>query len=434
MRKGAIVCVSLLWFSLGVAHAGGRVSDGKSETGVAPSARARDARKRGRQVRLARQELIRAVQLEQAALAGTSKKPATDLYRAEALRSRVRARLKMIDALVEQGLGKTVREHLSNARHYQGRAREMENDPGAQALFRQTLADARGERAYWERMGSYGRRSYVPPRKVVSRRPPRTKVRQVENLGAAGAARSGRETARDRKSVRVAAQPAARSQMVRSRQLRFYGQAFGPTFERLLTEMTGSDAWIDVGAGQGLALAGYAAWKPDGAQVIAVDLADDARRQASRFPAGRFRVKKGDVTRVRVGRKARLLTDVFAAVSYGDAPDRVVRRYADLLEPGGHAMIFLEEQRNTVLSRDGTSSEDLIGYLRRVEGFEVEDVRVFEQGTAVLLRRTEAAVRAPRLQLLEFKDGGPPTRVFRMLEGGSLEGPVRSRFAPRRRG
>src|SRR5690606_4189884 len=219
---------------------------------------------------------------------------------------------------------------------------------------------------------------------------------------AAGRVRYARERARNRGAVRSAAEPSARRSMTRGRRLRYYETAFGDTFTSTLSRLGASDTWIDVGAGHGLALADYAERAPGGARVVAVDLNADASRQAARFPEGRFRVVQGDVTRARVGGKAQLLTDVFAAVSYGDAPDRVVRRYGELLEPGGRAMIFLEEQRNTVLSRDGRTGEDLVGYLRRVKGFEVEDVRVFNEGTAVLMRRTKDPVKAPRLQLLEF--------------------------------
>lgn len=434
MRSSALVFVAMLSIAAapGAAHGGGRVATKTGEEAAGSISPARQARLRGRQVRKARLELTRAVELEKGALSGRSKKPATDLFRAEALRSRARARLALMNALYESGLHRTAREHLSSARRYESQARAIENDPGAQALFRQTLLDARSEHDYWQRMGSYGS-GRRPVRKTVSRSRPSPKVRQVEYLNAAEAARSGRERARNRTAVRVASEPAARPNMIRSRPLRFYWDAFGAVYQRMLGEMSESDLWIDVGAGQGQALAGYANMRPEGARVMAIDLVDDARRQASRFPAGRFQVRKGDVRRVRVGRKAQLVTDVFAAVSYGDAPDRVIARYGALLAPGGRAMLFVEEQRNTVLSRDGTTSEDLVGYLGRVKGFEVEDVRVFDAGSAVILRRTEAAVRAPRLELLEFKDGGPPTRVFRMLERGDLSGPLRSRFAPRQR-
>jgi hypothetical protein len=110
-------------------------------------------------------------------------------------------------------------------------------------------------------------------------------------------------------------------------------------------------------------------------------------------------------------------------------------RYGELLEPAGYAMLFLSEDRNTLLSHDGRTSEGLLGYLGRVQGFElVGEPRRFNEGTAIILRRTDAPVRAPRLELLEFAEGGPPTRVFRMREVGDLAGPLKSRFAPRRRG
>lgn len=425
MRSAALISVALV--SLTIAG----VSAGANE--LRWPAQSKVAQKRGRQVRKAREELVRANQLEQAALAGSSQTPASDLLRAGALRSRARARLRMLDALIEQGLSKSPREHLKEARRFEASARAVDGDPGAQALFRQKLADARGERSYWQRQGAYGSSSYTPPKKRVSRAKPRVRVRPVEYLMTASDTRGTRARARDRQAVNQAAQPSARTQMIRSRPLRFYGQVFGDVFVQLVSAMSRSETWIDVGAGTGAALAGYAQWRPEGATLVAVDLADDASNAANRLPPGRMRVVKGDVTRVRGLGKARLVTDVFAAMSYGDAPDRVIRRYGDLLEPGGQAMIFLEERRNVILSRDGRTSENLLDYLRRVEGFTFSDadVRVFDQGTAVLLRRTGGPVKAPRLELVEFNDGGPPRRVFRMPGARSLANPVESRFVPR---
>jgi len=48
--------------------------------------------------------------------------------------------------------------------------------------------------------------------------------------------------------VNAAAQPSARTNMIRSRPLRFHGQVFGDIFQQLVTEMEPSETWIDVGA------------------------------------------------------------------------------------------------------------------------------------------------------------------------------------------
>src|SRR5690606_16664790 len=101
----------------------------------------------------ARKELTRANALERRALSGESRRPASDMERAQGLRERARARLKLIDRHGhDMTSSRSPRDHIRNARRHEASARELDKDPGAQALYRQVLADMQGEAAYWRQM------------------------------------------------------------------------------------------------------------------------------------------------------------------------------------------------------------------------------------------------------------------------------------------
>ena len=260
----------------------------------------------------------------------------------------------------------------------------------------------------------------------MSRRAPWIRVRDVAEQWSLGKVTGQRATEETLREAVAAAQPDWRSTstrgqsaMVRFRGLREYRGAFGERFDRALAELGPRDTWIDVGAGEGKAVAGYLRTHPEGGRAIAVDFGDDARPEAEKL-GGRMEVVKGDVTQVSIDRRARLLTDVFGAMSYGAAPDKVIERYGQLVEPGGEVMMVIAaEGRNKVLSPDGRQVSDLVDYLRQVKGFEVVgDPVQLDKGQRVVLRRTQGAVKAPAIELVRFEDRGPPARVFRLRAPG----------------
>ena len=406
--------VALLLAALPAPALSGGPSRGGSPGAARPDAtERRRPGARAQQLRKARQEVMKANALERGA--ETSGALVRDLHRAEALRSRARARLHLL-----RGNKVEARYAREASKHHARKAGELQRspDPGTDALFRELRREAADESAYWRSRGfSGGAGRATGPKKATSRRMPSPTLRATEGAGQLTGL-SRRVRAGELPAIADRTRPSQNRTMIRDRRLSWYSTGFGPAFDRVLGELKRTDTWVDVGAGRGVALAEYAERSPGGAQLVAVDLASDAGANAARFP-GRFRLVEGDVTRVRVADRARLVTDVFGAMSYSPAPDRVIQRYGDLVAPGGHVMLFIGAQgRNRVLTADGRTRGDMLDYLRAVKGFEVEDVRAFDEGRAVLLRRTGGPARAPRLELLREtpQTGSLPSRLYRTLD------------------
>jgi SAM-dependent methyltransferase len=353
--------------------------------------------------REARTDLVRSNTLKKGIVEGTSRDVIGDALRSESLRAHA-------GELASAAQRKTQPTHDGSAR-YARLASEHAPDVGADALLVSRMPADR-----W--------------RPSTARYPgePRVKIgASFLGMHAEWAARD-RETARAGKAFAAAPGSDGRGSMIRTRGFATVSQLLGHRFEKQLAEMGPDDTWIDVGTGQGGAPLGFLRERADlKPRVVGVDLHGDAAKAAEKIPGGRFTVLEGDVTKLALPQKVGLITDVMGAMSYTDRPDLVMRAYADALRPGGRLMMILGfHETNTVLDKDGRSSEMLADYLGRVPGFEVESMVPLNVGTVVNLRRTDAKAVIPSLEMLHAEDHGPPHRVFRVTEGagpGTVKGP-----------
>ena len=210
-----------------------------------------------------------------------------------------------------------------------------------------------------------------------------------------------------------------RTNMIRSRRLHEITPLLGTKGRTAIESLGEQDLWLDVGTGFGNAPLDY--HRNGGkARVVGIDLevSENLQRTAAERTGGRVQLRQGDVRSLRLRRKAKLVTDVFGAMSYTDRPDQVLRAYGRALEPGGQVIMMMAgSELNTVLDHDGGGKETLVDFIGRARGFELERVVELNIGTLVVARRTADRVVVPSVEMLKAADRGPPHRTFRVTRG-----------------
>lgn len=216
-----------------------------------------------------------------------------------------------------------------------------------------------------------------------------------------------------------------------------YIAAVGAPFIQDLNALGAHDRWIDVGAGPEFkAMSDYFYDKQLGtegkAQLVPINVTSTitnghvAVEAAAKFVAdskaethadGRTieEYKKGEI------KKAKLVTDVVAAISYSPHLPKVIEAEGDLLVEGGHLeSVIFEEWANdscvSIVDQNGRKV-DLLAYLNSIKGLKLvraqsEHINNGTHGNQFSFERTSGEIVAPPLELISYENasGTPGTR------------------------
>jgi len=424
-RPLPLLCIASLLVALN-AHAG-EVTRRPAGSRVRLSDKAKAKmghRERAALYRGARSDLARAEKYRVQALGKGSKNVAFEAHMHQALR--YRAAVKVARAQGKDGEAERLAGFAEQATKAASAARHDPMSKGSEALFRHDAGT-------WAKPGS-------------------SRVEYGElKIGGSGMGWKADWIRRDsyQKGSELPSTKKYWGMQIRNRPIAEYRDSFGAdAFDEALAELDPSKTWLDSGAGQGRALANYLAMneklgfsRKGTAEVIAVDLDGEPDAFARQFHPtgagglrkGTYRVKKGDITRVTIDRPVDLLTDFFGPLSFNThTPDVILRRYGKLVPPGGRVMLVIPARGwNTVISKDGTRSMDLMDLIRRTPGFRAErpvtlaNRTTGAQAQSIVLVRTDEPVVVPRLQLVKNVDKDSnqwdspriPERTLRIVGG-----------------
>lgn len=207
------------------------------------------------------------------------------------------------------------------------------------------------------------------------------------------------------------------AQFCQNRELKVYEKhIFGHSFGAFLEQLTAQDTWIDVGSGNGFAVADYVL-RTQGTHAKAVGVTYDmfstpqvgdvlkAHPDRLRFLTGRF---VEDIPNEELGRPM-LITDLYGALSYTADFQTVLQKYLDLLHPDGVMFLYIEPGR-TNRFWDCENLISLHHFFKTIPGIELTVLEKNE--AAISIRKTLEKVVVPNLKLREFVRGSPPQRVY----------------------
>ncbi len=189
----------------------------------------------------------------------------------------------------------------------------------------------------------------------------------------------------------------------------FSYHSFGPALREGLLALKGNDLWVDVGGGELFAQNEYfESFKPgiDG-RVGVISVADpqteDFRRHLGqlrdRYPDRFFYTSGGRIEDIPDEELpwAKVVSDLFAALTFTDQIDTVLERELSMLEPGGLLVARLQK----AFIRDGVGKRfGIKRYLERIEGAELSPYGY--SFYTVIMRRTRGEIRVPKLELVNF--------------------------------
>lgn len=216
-------------------------------------------------------------------------------------------------------------------------------------------------------------------------------------------------------------------------------EVLGPELKKL----TGSQHWIDVGAGKAIAAMEYIENKPvrhdEGwkyysgsdhpARVTAITVerleTPELRGVLSHYGPGRFRYLSGkyieDYSVSELG-QADLITDVYGAVAYSPHIDAVFAKFGELLKKGGkvytlvrkiedHYEYFTVDPNVFIIVGSNNEKIPVEKWLRAIKGFTL--LPHSKGAETIILQKISDQVVVPPLELIEHKDGYPPMRKYR---------------------
>ena len=212
------------------------------------------------------------------------------------------------------------------------------------------------------------------------------------------------------------------------RDLHEYTSFLGPSFDAAIAALRPHEVWLDSGAGTGVALMEYLKNYAQGGKVVGtgVVLKDDPGHpwqemqeqypQRIYFQAGMM--ERGPTERWEIFGKYQLITDVFGPLIYSHRIDRIMRRYGELLAPGGMLMATIDINNILIIDRWRVAHR-VQEWILAMQGWELlEDHLFFQENDAfflpIILRRTYDDLVIPPLRPLmdNFSVGCPPRRAF----------------------
>ena len=235
---------------------------------------------------------------------------------------------------------------------------------------------------------------------------------------------------------------------VTDRGLSHYAELLPSGFCDALAKLGGSDRWLDIGAGAGEAILDYHASKgdpPSGAKcarvgdkarAVAMSIedrrTDNWRELAASLGDDRIRYLSGKRLREyspeELG-KFQIVTDVFGGFSYTEYLSQFVDRVLSLLEIGGSFYtlvpgVHLADGKEKLGILYLTELEDAVGrrekvcsWLKKATCVQVtcESKSDWKRPTELIsIRKVCSATSVPRMKLVEFEAGYPPTRRFQL--------------------
>ena len=235
---------------------------------------------------------------------------------------------------------------------------------------------------------------------------------------------------------------------VTDRGLSHYAELLPSGFCDALAKLGSSDRWLDIGAGAGEAILDYHASKGDApsgakcarvgdkARAVAMSIEDRRtdkwRERAASLGDGRMRYLSGKRLREyspeELG-KFQIITDVFGGFSYTEDLSRFVDKVLSLLEVGGGFYtlvpgVHLEDGKDKLGILYLTELEDAVGrrekvcsWLKQIACVQVtcESKSDWKRPTEVInIRKVCSDTSVPRMKLVEFEAGYPPSRRFQL--------------------
>ena len=235
---------------------------------------------------------------------------------------------------------------------------------------------------------------------------------------------------------------------VTDRGLSGYAELLPTGFCDALGRLGSSDRWLDIGAGSGEAILDYYARKDDEAagkkcagdgdkaRAVAMSIenrrTDQWRQQAASLDDDRIRYLSGkrlrDYPSEELG-KFQIITDVFGGFSYTEHLSLFVEKVMSLLEVGGSFYtlmpgVHLENAKNklgilylTELEDSAGRPEKVCSWLKKTACAEVtcESKSDWKRPTELIkIRKVCSDTSVPRMKLLEFEAGYPPSRRFQL--------------------
>lgn len=200
-----------------------------------------------------------------------------------------------------------------------------------------------------------------------------------------------------------------------------YLDEFGPRFFEDIKRLPIDSHWLDSGAGQARAMwqfveglayngqsvriqsRGLTALAITNPRSLDIHLLSKAQGREFRYLEGKY---LEDYRLEEIG-NCDLITDLFGPFSYTARIDLVLKKYMELLKPGGVLYIRMESVNITI----NQSAAGLGDYLQRIPNLRVEWLM---NGTVIRVTKT-GPVRPsdiPELHLDRYVDGAPPKRFY----------------------
>lgn len=203
-----------------------------------------------------------------------------------------------------------------------------------------------------------------------------------------------------------------------NRSIQVYTAHFMVRFYRWLHGLNPNDHWIDLGAGDAVAIRSFIKLQLSKNKPIpyitAVTLRFTTINQLN-SQNGKVLSKIGDFETMDTTswRKAKLITDYYGVLTYSLDLHTSLQKALDLLQPNGELYVFTPLDRTEFLS-GMSASKNLVQMLRQSVGI---DVRQGFDPNTLMIRKTAASVQIPRFELISSTESlGPPKRTYRLLD------------------
>lgn len=202
---------------------------------------------------------------------------------------------------------------------------------------------------------------------------------------------------------------------VTSRTLHEYAYNLHRDFSQSLNALKAEDTWIDLGAGKGQAAEDYFASRPYrqyAANVVLITYKLD-RLFGIRKYDGKLRVLEGRLWEdipVNEIPKAKLMTDVFGALSYTRDLSTALTKIFESLEKNGELYVYGTPYLTVIEKGDQTLN--LEGLLKGITGLQVEG-----RYGGIKITKTADNILVPKMQLIHIDESKKPFfRRFRVID------------------